>query len=124
MDINYPYNAIFDRNTLVKFAAVIHQPYLCMKIPSTGGVVTIYGNQEEARRCEDNAYSANKTVHAIEASEEDTKTFVAEDMRRDHKNEGVSPAEHTKKVPLCEDVPDRLVIIGKELEEHEEVRLI
>ena len=63
-------------------------------------------------------------MHTIEAAEEDTRTFVAEDLRRDDKNEGVSPAEHTKKVPLCEDVPDRLVIIGKELEEHEEVRLI
>ncbi|XP_039855289.1 uncharacterized protein K02A2.6-like [Panicum virgatum] len=121
VDINYPYNAIFGHNILVKFAAVIHQPYLCMKIPSAGGVVTVYGNQEEARRCEDNAYSTNKTVHTIEATGEDTRTFVAEDMRRDHKNEGVSPAEHTKKVPLCEDVPDRLVIIGKELEEHEQI---
>ena len=65
-----------------------------------------------------------RTVHTIEAAEEDTRTFVAEDMRRDHKNEGVSPAEHTKKVLLCEDVPDRMVIIGKELEEHEEARLI
>jgi len=122
--MNYPYNVIFGRNTLVKFAAIIHLPYLCMKIPSAGGVVTVYGNQEEARRCEDNAYNTNKTVHVIEASEEDTKTFVAEDKRRDNKNEGVSPAEHTKKVPLCEDVPDRMVIIGKELEEHEETRLI
>ena len=32
--------------------------------------------------------------------------------------------EHTKKVPLCEDVPDRMVIIGKGLEEAEEARLI
>ena len=124
VDINYPYNAILGRNMLVKFVAVIHQSYLCMKIPSAGGVVTVYCNQEEARKCEDNAYNTNKTVHAIEASEEDTKTFVAEDMRRDNKNEGVSPVEHTKKVPLCEDVPDRMVIIGKELEEHEEARLI
>jgi len=122
VDINYPYNAIFGRNTLVKFAAVIHQPYLCMKIPSVGGVVTVYGNQEEACRCEDNAYNTNKTVHAIEASEEDTEEFVGEDVHK--KNEGVSPAEHTKKVPLCEDVPNRMVIIGKELEEHEEARLI
>ena len=82
VDINYPYNAIFGRNTLVKFAAVIHQPNLCMKIPSAGGVVTVYGNQEEARRCEDNAYSTNKTVHIIEASEEDTEAFVAEDAQR------------------------------------------
>ena len=81
-DINYPYNAIFGRNTLVKFAAVIHQPYLCMKIPSAGGVVTVYSNQEEARRCEDNAYSTNKIVHVIEASEEDTEAFVAEDAQR------------------------------------------
>ena len=82
VDINYPYNAIFGRNTLVKFAAVIHQSYLCMKIPSAGGVVTVYGNQEEARRCEHNAYSTNKTVHIIEASEEDTEAFVAEDTQR------------------------------------------
>jgi len=124
VDINYPYNAIFGRNTLVKFAAVIHQPNLCMKIPSAGGVVTVYGNQEEARRCEDNAYSTNKTMHVIEVSEEDTEAFVAEDTQRNQKSEGVSPVEHTKKVPLCEDVPDRMVIIGKELEEHEEARLL
>ena len=95
-----------------------------MKMPSAGGVVTVYGNQEEARRCEDNAYSANKTIHAIEASKEDTEAFVAEDMQKNQKNKGVSLAEHTKKLPVCEDVPDRMVIIGKELEEHKEERLI
>ena len=36
----------------------------------------------------------------------------------------MSPAEHTKKVPLCEDVPDRMVVISKELEEAEEARLV
>ena len=122
--INYPYNAIFGRNTLVKLAAVIHQPYLCMKMPSAGGVVTVYGNQEEARRCEDNAYNANKTVHVIEASEEKTEAFVAEDVQRSQRFEGVSPAEHTKKVPLCEDVPNRIVVIGKGLDETEEARLV
>ena len=34
------------------------------------------------------------------------------------------PGEHTKKVPLCEDFPDRTVTIGKGLEEAEEARLI
>ena len=29
-----------------------------------------------------------------------------------------------KKIPLCEDVPDQMVIIGKGLEEVEETRLI
>ena len=121
VDINYPYNAIFDCNTLVKFAAVIHQSYLCMKLPSAGGVITVFGNQEEARRCEDNASTANKNIHVIETPEEDTEAAISEDPEE---SGGVSPAEHTKKVPLCEDVPDRMVIIGKGLEEAEEARLI
>ena len=95
-----------------------------MKMPSAGGVVTVYGNQEEACRCEDNAYSANKTVHAIEAPEKDDEAVATEDVQRNQRNEGVSPAEHTKRVPLCEDMPDRMVVIGKGLEEVEEARLV
>ena len=79
VDINYPYNAIFGRNTLVKFAAVIHLSYLCMTLPSAGGVITVFGNQQEARRCEDNASSANKSVHVIETPEEDTEAAISED---------------------------------------------
>ena len=121
VDINYPYNAIFGRNTLVKFATVIHQSYLCMKLPTAGGIVTVFGNQEEARRCEDNASTTNKNVHVIETPNEDNEASSSEEPE---KSGGVSPAEHTKKVPLCEDVPDRMVIIGKGLEEAEEARLI
>ena len=55
VDFTYSYNTIFGRNTIIKFAVVIHQAYLCMKMPTDGGVITILGNQEEARRCEDNA---------------------------------------------------------------------
>jgi hypothetical protein len=45
----YPYNAIFGRNTINKFAAVIHKGYLLMKIPTAAGVISVYGSQEEAR---------------------------------------------------------------------------
>ena len=45
VDIAYPYNAIFGRNSIIKFAAVINQAYLCMKIPTAGGVITILSNQ-------------------------------------------------------------------------------
>jgi hypothetical protein len=124
VDITYPYNAIFGRNSIIKFAAVINQAYLCMKIPTAGGVITILGNQE-ARRCEDNAACTMKNVHAIEAinnefEEEETKPLSSEWTEK----KGVMPAEHTKNVLLCEDVPDRTVTIGKGLEEAEESRLI
>ena len=59
-----------------------------MKIPTAGGVITILGNQEEARRCEDNAACAMKNVHAIEADnndgeDEETKPFNSERHDKD-----------------------------------------
>src|SRR6185369_7393530 len=60
VEIAYPYNAVFGRNSIIKFAAVINQAYLYMKKLTARGVITILGNQEEARRCEDNAASAIK----------------------------------------------------------------
>ena len=107
VDITYPYNAIFGRNTIIKFVAVINQAYLCMKRPTTGGVLTILGNQEEARRCEDNASCATKNVHAIEAADTEEEEEEPKPSKFDHahKAEGVIPGEHTKKVPLYETFP-------------------
>ena len=84
-------------------------------------MITVFGNQEEARTCEDNTSYANKNVHAIEVPEaENTEAADGETQEPG----GVSPAKNTKKVPLCEDVPDRMVTIGRGLEEAEEARLI
>jgi hypothetical protein len=34
IDMEYPYNAIIGIGTLNAFKAIIHPPYLCIKIPS------------------------------------------------------------------------------------------
>ena len=125
VDIAYPYNAIFGHNSIIKFAAVINQAYLCMKIPTAGGVFTILSNQEEAKRCEDNAACAMKNVHAIEAANNGEEEEEAKPFKLDQTNkEGVMLAEHIKKVPLCEDVSDHTVTIGRGLEEADKSRLI
>ena len=68
---------------------------------------------------------ATKNVHAIEATEaEEEDDPMSSKPDEACRLEGVTPAEHTKKVPLCEDVPDRTVIIGKGLEAAEEARLV
>jgi hypothetical protein len=54
IDFVYPYNAIFGWNTINKFAAVIRQGYLLMKIPTVSGVISVYGSPEETRRAERN----------------------------------------------------------------------
>ena len=66
-----------------------------------------------------------KNVHAIEAANNDEEEEEAKPPSfEQYDKEGVMPAEHTKKVPLCEDVPDCTVTIGRGLEEAEESRLI
>jgi hypothetical protein len=66
-----------------------------------------------------------KNVHAIEAAniKEEEEEPKPPKFEQSHK-EGVMPGEHIKKVPLCEDVPDSTVTIGKGLEEAKEARLI
>jgi hypothetical protein len=68
VDFVYLYNAIFGRNTINKFAAVIHQGYLLMKIPTVTGVISVYDSQEEARRAEWNT-SVHRQVHVINEAE-------------------------------------------------------
>jgi hypothetical protein len=77
-----------------KFAAAVHHSYLCMKIPTTGGVLSIFGSQEEARSCKDNTSKTSKNVHVIEENQEEPSAKGSE------ASEGVKPAEHTKKVSL------------------------
>jgi hypothetical protein len=52
VDMVYPYNAIMGRGSINKFEAAIHELYICMKIPSPQGVITIYGDQQAARNIE------------------------------------------------------------------------
>ena len=66
-----------------------------------------------------------KNVHAIKVVNNDGKEEEAKPLTSErHDKEGVMPAEHTKKVLLCKDVPDHTITIGKGLEEDEESRLI
>jgi hypothetical protein len=79
-DFVYPYNAIFDHNTINKFAAVIHQGYPLMKIPTAARMISVYGSQEEARRAERNRSVHNIQVHVIN-EDEGNEAAVAEEQR-------------------------------------------
>jgi hypothetical protein len=52
VDMNYPYNAIFERGLLNTFKAVLHSAYLCLKIPAALGMIIVHVNQKDARNIE------------------------------------------------------------------------
>jgi hypothetical protein len=43
--MEYPYNAIIGRGTLNAFEGMLHPTYLCIKIPSNQGPISVYGSQ-------------------------------------------------------------------------------
>ena len=50
--MDYPYTAIFGRGVLNKFEMVIKQSYLCMKMPSPFGIITVHIDQPTSRQIE------------------------------------------------------------------------
>jgi hypothetical protein len=68
VDMEFPYNAITGRVTINIFEAVLRPTYLCMKIPSNQGVISVYGSQEAARRPE-GTLQEPRIVHNIDKAE-------------------------------------------------------
>jgi hypothetical protein len=68
IDMEYPYNAIIGRGTLNAFEAILHPAYLCMKIPSEQGPITVHGSQEAARKAEGN-WTDSKAIYNIDGTE-------------------------------------------------------
>jgi hypothetical protein len=52
VDMYHPYFANFGQGFINKFETVIRQQFMCMKIPGPKGVITIFGEQQEARNIE------------------------------------------------------------------------
>jgi hypothetical protein len=50
IDMLYPYNAIFGSGLLNTFEAALHSGYLYLKITATFGVISVFGNQQDARK--------------------------------------------------------------------------
>jgi hypothetical protein len=65
VDMTYPYNAIFRRGLLNTFEAALHSAYLCLKVPTTFVVITIFGSQQEARNIEKGFTSDHKNIHFL-----------------------------------------------------------
>jgi hypothetical protein len=97
VDMYYPYSALFGRETLNAFEAVISYSYLRMKMQTINGVITIHEDQTEARNIEKKYTLGQKNVHAI----------VEEEKEKAKPQTKAQACEETKRVPLHPLVPDK-----------------
>jgi hypothetical protein len=64
--MSYPYNAIFGRGLLNTFEAALHSLYLCLKVPTTMGVITIHGSQKDVRNIEQGFAPSHMNVNCLQ----------------------------------------------------------
>jgi hypothetical protein len=121
VDIYHPYLVIFGRGFVNKFDAVIRQQFLCMKISAPKGVITVFGDQQEARNIEKGHTPGQVNVYKLKTTEERNKPY--EEAKRDKEKIEIATDGETKKVYL-DDMPDRAVAIGAHLNPEEEEELI
>jgi hypothetical protein len=70
VEMYYPYNGILGIGFLNKFEAIIHQAYLCMKIPAMLGIITTWGHQNDGRNLERGCTPGQRNVHALDEAVE------------------------------------------------------
>jgi hypothetical protein len=121
VDIYHPYLAIFGRGFMNKFDVVIRQQFLCMKIPAPKGVITVFGDQQEARNIERGHTPGQTNVYQPNSPEEKREPYI--EAKRDKEKIEIVVDGETKKVYL-DDMPDRAVTIGAHLSPEEEKELI
>jgi hypothetical protein len=115
VDMEYPYNAIVGRGTLNAFEAILHPAYLCMKIPSNQGPITVHGGQEAARRAKGN-WTDLKAIHNIDEAKAH--------QQFKHKREKAASADQPKPMLLCEDIAKQKVLLGSQLSDEQEKTLL
>jgi hypothetical protein len=121
VEMNYPYLAIFGRGFMNKFEAVIHQLYLCIKVPMAKGVITVHGNQELARDIEWVVAPGQRNVHHLKA---DMQPPPIKEPKRDKEKTNFEQNCHVKKVLLNKHMPDKMMMISATLDEQEEKELL
>jgi hypothetical protein len=118
----YPYNDILGRGFLNKFEAVIHQAYLCVKIPVTQAVITIWGHQNNSRNLERGRTQGQKNVHALDEAVKGKE--VEKQPKVDGEKVNMQPDCDTKRVLLDVMVLDQAIIIGSDLLSDKEGMLV
>jgi hypothetical protein len=121
VDIYHLYLAIFGRGFMNKFDAVIRQQFLCMKIPAPKGVITVFGDQQEARNIEKGHTPGQENVYQLKTTEERKEPY--EEAKWDKEKIEIATNGDTKKVYL-DDMLDRAITIGANLSPEEEKELI
>jgi hypothetical protein len=112
VDKSYPYNAIFGRGLINTFEAALHSLYLCRKVPAALGVISIHGNQREARNIEQGFTPGNRNVNCLQDEKAESSNIARDENEGSSTDRPIVPECDTKRVSLDLRVPDKAMMIS------------
>jgi hypothetical protein len=125
VDMSYPYNAIFGRGFLNTFDATLHSLYLCLKIPTIQGVISVHGNKKDARNIEQSFAPDWRNVNCLQDEKtEDNINITGKQSKGSFGGRPIEPECEIKKVSLDPRVPDKMVTVSQDLTPGEEKELL
>jgi hypothetical protein len=123
VDMPYPYNAIFGQGLLNTLEVALHSTYLCLKIPATFSVITIFDWQQDTRNIEQGLVLEHKNVHFWrENAEHEHPSSKQETLVKFKK--AIQPEGHFARVALDPRVLDGTICIRAEMSQEEQKELI
>jgi hypothetical protein len=81
VDMHYQYNVIFGKGLLNTFKAALQLAYLCLKVPTLLGAISIHGSQKDIRNIEQDFAPGHRNVNCLQEEDEgqqDTSTVKNE----------------------------------------------
>jgi hypothetical protein len=126
VDMNYPYNVIFGRGLLNTFEVTLPSEYLCLKISSTFGVMSVFDSQKDAKNIEQGFAPGHKNVDFLrEKSEQYQQSACPLKAEALTEFKKVIDADgDLKKVALDPRVSDRVVCLGTKTNLEEQAELL
>jgi hypothetical protein len=115
--MHYPCNTIFERGLLNTFEVVLHSGYLCIKVPATFGVISIFDSQKNARNIEQGFTPGHKNVHFVREEYEQYQQPACPNNAEapTEFNKAIEADGEFKKVALPSRVHDKTVCLGIEM---------
>jgi hypothetical protein len=120
----YPYNTIFRRGLLNTFKAALHSAYLCLNVPATFSVITVFGNQKEARNIERGFAPGHKNVHFLREDTDQLEQPLPKQKILAEFKKAIEAESDFTGVALDPRVPDKTVCIGAEMSPEEQMKLL
>jgi hypothetical protein len=108
------------------FEAALHSGHLCLKVPGTSGIITVFDSQKEARNIKRDFVPGHKNMHFLREDieqHEQVQPSSKKEMSAEFKK-AIEAEGDFKRVALDPRVPDKAVCIGIEMSPQEQVELL